>query len=155
MLKITPRLLGLVALSLCTQMGIAGAEIFQWTDARGILHFTDNPYSIPETVRNSSMLIVRNDFHPAGSSSSEPVAPLATSSQAEEAGSDASRLPSHAITYAPTEANIIVVSRNTRVKKNPCVSVHDCRAAFRPDGAKRRYIHTSAPGRDSRRTLRR
>jgi uncharacterized protein DUF4124 len=156
--KTTTKLLGLVALSLCTQMGIAGAEIFQWTDARGILHFTDNPYSIPETVRNSSMLIVRNDLHPAGSSSSEsaePVAPSATSSQAEEAGSDASRPPSHVITYAAPEANIIVVSRNTRVKKNPCVLVHDCRAAFRPNGAKHPYIHTSARGRDSHRALRR
>jgi len=96
---------------------MAAAEIFHWTDASGIFHFTDNPYSILEDVRNSSMLIVRKDLQPAPSSSSEPAEPTAASGYIRR--------------------------------------VHDCRAAFRPDGAKRRYIDTSAPSRGSRRTLRR
>jgi hypothetical protein len=158
MSKTTTKLIALLALTLFTQAGIARAEIFQWTDARGILHFTDNPHSIPENIRNSSTLIVRNDLHPASDSSSqpaEPVAPWAISSQAEETGSDASRPLSHIVTYTAPEANIIIVSPNTRVKKNPCVSVHDCRAAFRPEQSKRRHIRTSTLSRGLGRSLRR
>lgn len=156
--KTTTKLIALLALTLFTQVGIAGAEIFQWTDARGILHFTDNPYSIPENIRNSSTLIVRNDLHQAGGSSSqpaEPVAPWAISSQADEAGSDARRPLSHIVTYSAPEANIIIVNPNPRVKKNPCVSVHDCRAAFHPERSKRWHIHTSTLNRRSGRSLRR
>jgi hypothetical protein len=35
---------------------------FSMTDVKGTIHFTDNPYSIPESIRNSSALIVRKDM---------------------------------------------------------------------------------------------
>jgi hypothetical protein len=54
--------MALAGLSLLMETSIASAQIFQWTDVKGVIHFTDNPYSIPESIRNSSALIVRKDM---------------------------------------------------------------------------------------------
>ena len=35
-----------------------GADLFQWTDARGVIHFTDSFDSVPEFMRQSASLIV-------------------------------------------------------------------------------------------------
>jgi hypothetical protein len=56
------KIMALAGLSLLMETSIASAQIFQWTDVKGVIHFTDNPYSIPESIRNSSALIVRKDM---------------------------------------------------------------------------------------------
>jgi hypothetical protein len=53
------KIIALAGLSLLLATSIATAQIFQWTDVKDVIHFTDNPYSIPESIRNSSALIVR------------------------------------------------------------------------------------------------
>jgi hypothetical protein len=157
MWKTLTKLMTLLGLSVLMEAGVMAAEIFQWTDARGILHFTDNPYSIPETVRNSSMLIVRHDLPDSQSFPTpfiKPPAPPIEIGQTDKTNGDAGRSPSPVITYAPREVTIIVVNSNTRLKRNPCKSVIDCRPAFRPDFSNRQYIHPSAFSGGSRQYVR-
>jgi Domain of unknown function (DUF4124) len=59
------KIMALAGLSLLMETSIASAQIFQWTDVKGVIHFTDNPYSIPESIRNTSALIVRKDMDTA------------------------------------------------------------------------------------------
>jgi hypothetical protein len=126
---------------------LAQAQVFQWTDDRGVLHVTDNPYSIPESVRNSSLLIVRTDWHtssgPADRRPDPPPAPVQPGAT-EETESHERRLspPPHVI-YAPQELNIVVVHHARSHKKNPCRAAGECKAIFRPDFTNRRYVHPS------------
>ena len=53
------KIMALAGLFLLIESSIASAQIFQWTDVKGIIHFTDNPYSIPESIRNSSKTWIR------------------------------------------------------------------------------------------------
>jgi len=39
-----------------------GADLFQWTDAVGVIHFTDSFNSVPESMRDSPRLIIRPGF---------------------------------------------------------------------------------------------
>ena len=75
------QLLASAGLLFSVQASEAGSQIFQWTNTKGVIHFTDNPYSIPESVRNSSALIVRKDLDTKNNPSidtSEPFAALRT-----------------------------------------------------------------------------
>jgi hypothetical protein len=45
------KLVILAGLSLFIQSSPASGQIFQWTDPKGVIHFTDNPYSISESIR--------------------------------------------------------------------------------------------------------
>jgi hypothetical protein len=136
----------LLVLFVSMPSNIAGAQVFQWTDPKGVLHVTDNPHSIPESVRNSSLLIVRRDWHsqsgPAAKSS-DPLPALVQSNQTDESETYAMPTPPPVITYAPQELNIVVVNRARPHKKNPCRAVAECRSVFRPDFTNRRYIHPS------------
>jgi Domain of unknown function (DUF4124) len=124
---------------------LAQAQVFQWTDPGGVLHVTDNPYSIPESVRNSSLLIVRTDWHsvsgPAAQRPDPPPTPV-QSSATEETESHERRSPPPQITYAPQELNIVVVHRARSHKKKPC-RAGECKTMFRPDFTNRRYVHPS------------
>jgi hypothetical protein len=51
-----------LAVFLLMRSSVAGADLFQWTDPSGVIHFTDNPYALPESARNSAILVVRKDF---------------------------------------------------------------------------------------------
>jgi len=46
------KLMILGGLSLLIQSSLASAQIFQWTDSEGVIHFTDNPYLISESIRS-------------------------------------------------------------------------------------------------------
>ena len=47
---------------LLKQSGVAGADLFQWTDANEVIHFTDNLYNVPQSVRDSAKLVIRKDY---------------------------------------------------------------------------------------------
>jgi Domain of unknown function (DUF4124) len=135
-----------ILLAILGSLPSAQAQVFQWTDPRGVLHVTDNPYSVPESVRNSSSLIVRTDWHSVSRTAAErpdpppaPVQPDETS-QSESYGT---QLPAPQITYAPTELNIVVVNRARFHKKDPCRAAGGCKTVFRPDFTNRRYVHPS------------
>ena len=56
------KIMAFAGLFLLVETSIASGQIFQWTDVKGVIHFTDNSDSIPESIRNSSTLIVRKDM---------------------------------------------------------------------------------------------
>jgi hypothetical protein len=125
---------------------LAEAQVFQWTDAKGVLHVTDNPYSIPTSVRNSPLLIVRTDWHsvsaPLAQKSDPPPAPVEPGETAEAENYGRQALPPQ-IVYVPQELNIVVVKRAGFHKKNPCRTAGECKSVFRPDFTNRRYVHPS------------
>ena len=105
------KIVALAGLSLLIESSIASAQIFQWTDVKGIIHFTDNPYSIPESIRNSSALIVRKDMdtnsHSSSVTSFEPLPAVEISS----ATNPSDPIATTVVTYAPQEV-IVVVNSN-------------------------------------------
>ncbi len=40
------------------------ADLFRWVDERGVIHFTDNPYNIPEKQRAAATRIKAREFPP-------------------------------------------------------------------------------------------
>src|SRR5690554_5085533 len=58
--------------------GPVAAQIYQWTDQKGVIHFTDDPEQVPESVRSSGSLIIRgdttrkNDEQPSAKKDEEP-----------------------------------------------------------------------------------
>ena len=150
------KIVALAGLSLLIESSIASAQIFQWTDVKGIIHFTDNPYSIPESIRNSSALIVRKDMdtnsHSSSVTSFEPLPAVEISS----ATNPSDPIATTVVTYAPQEV-IVVVNSNLGQQPNihPCKFGSNCKPAFRPDFTDRRYIHPSVFDGGSHRYIRR
>jgi len=70
------KIMAFAGLFLLVETSIASGQIFQWTDVKGVIHFTDNSDSIPESIRNSSTLIVRKDMVSNSHSSVTAIAPL-------------------------------------------------------------------------------
>lgn len=127
--------------------GDVRGEVFQWTDARGVIHFTDNIYSVPDQIRRSPDLIVRTDLEVSGDT------PAAEESPADESPSPAPEPPRNTeeeaaaaptpviVSYEPQPVTIIVVNSRVSVpKKKPCPG---CKPAIRPDFQNRRYVHPS------------
>jgi Domain of unknown function (DUF4124) len=152
------KLIALAGLLLLVETSIASGQIFQWTDVKGVIHFTDNPHSIPESIRNSSALIVRKDMVSNSHSSVTATAPLPA---AEISGTknplDAEREPlaTTVVTYAPQEVIVVVNSNSGQPNLHPCNFGNHCKPAFRPDVTDRRYIHPSVFDGGSRRYVRR
>ena len=150
------KIMALAGLSLLIESSIASAQIFQWTDVKGIIHFTDNPYSIPESIRNSSALIVRKDMdtnsHSSSVTSFEPLPAVEISS----ATNPSDPIATTVVTYAPQEV-IVVVNSNLGPQPNnhPCKFGSNCKPALRPDFTDRRYIHPSVFDGGSHRYIRR
>ena len=127
------------------------AELYQWTDARGTIHFTDNLHTVPGLLRNSPHLIIRQDSWAEKSSlSSTPPETLPP----EEALSPKEVEPMKAappiIHYNPQQITIVVVNTIvSRPKDRICIvggSALDaqwCRPVPRFNFDDRRYIHPS------------
>ena len=135
---------------LLMQSGVAGADLFQWTDANEVIHFTDNLYNVPQSVRASAKLVIRKDYLVSSKPShevdvtAEPVPPDVKADT--QKGSRAESEPSGpiSITHSPQEVNIVVVTSNARRPKiRPCDSNQNCKPSFRPDFNSRQYIHPS------------
>jgi uncharacterized protein DUF4124 len=152
------KIIALAGLSLLMATSIASAQIFQWTDVKGVIHFTDNPDSIPESIRNSSALIVRKDMDTKSHSSVTTFDPLPTaeiSSATNPLDADPKPIATTVVTYAPQEV-IVVVNSNSRPNVHPWNFGSNCKPAFfRPDFPDRRYIHPSVFDGGSRRYGRR
>ena len=152
------KFMAFAGLFLLVETSIASGQVFQWTDIKGIIHFTDNPYSIPESIRNSSALIVRKDMVSNSHSSVTAFAPLPAM---EVSGAtnplDAEREPlaTTVVTYAPQEVIVVVNSNSGQPNLHPCNFGSNCKPAFRPDFTDRRYIHPSVFDGGSRRYVRR
>jgi Domain of unknown function (DUF4124) len=152
------KMMVLAGLSLLLETSIASAQIFQWTDVKGVIHFTDNPYSIPESIRNSSALIVRKDMDTNGHSSMTTFDPLPApeiSSATNPLDADPKPIATTLITYAPQEVIVVVNSNSGQPNLHPCNFGNHCKPAFRPDFTDRRYIHPSVFEGGSRRYVRR
>lgn len=147
-----------IALSLLLLFSSAssGAEIFQWTDSRGVIHFTDSLDSVPESLRNSPSLIIRQDFDTGrsvaeASNQDESIAPEPTvPPKAPEAVT-----PPNIIYYTPRHTEIVVI--NTTVvqsRKHSCLPPANCQGLFRPNFEDRRFIHPSVFDGGSRQFIR-
>lgn len=135
----------IVVLTLVLGSDVRG-EFFQWTDARGVIHFTDNIYSVPEPIRRSPDLIVRTDFEASSDTAAaeESVADESRSQVAEpgkNAEEEAAAPTPVVVSYEPQPVTIIVVNSRVSVpKKKHCPG---CKPAIRPDFQNRRYVHPS------------
>jgi hypothetical protein len=131
------------------------AQVFQWTDGRGVIHFTDNPTTIPDSIRTSSRLVVRTDLkldrvvteaRPTQETpAEESVVEAAPFPEPAPAKSEPDAAPPPVIHYSPRQVTIIVV--NTAVRRDhrsKCLLPEGCRGVFRPSFEDRRYIHPSA-----------
>ena len=157
------KIVALAGLSLLMESSIASAQIFQWTDVKGIIHFTDNPYSIPESIRNSSALIVRHDLDVKSQAPKVTPVPLATPSALNQPEEETYQIGTAVATYAPQEVNevnmvVVETSDSRRPATPPCKFGSNCKPAFRAnfdnrqyihpsvfDGGSRQYIHTGSP----------
>lgn len=128
------------------------AELFQWTDPRGVVHFTDNLHSVPEHLRNSPHLIIRQELAvKRGSSETSTLSENARQESVSEPKTAAVVPPPEpeptkgappVIYYNPQYFTIVVVDSIVRRPKNRvCLIAESCRPVFRPNFADRRYIH--------------
>lgn len=132
----------------------AWAQVFQWSDARGVIHFTDNASAIPESVKGSPQLIIRGDFDMRARSSeistppeivrpepaSQPKAPEVVSPPEPEP----TKVAPPIIYYNPQYFTIVVVNSIVRQPRRICPIPEGCRPVFQPNFDDRRYIHPSA-----------
>ena len=134
---------------------VLNAQVFQWTDGRGVIHWTDNLHSVPEALRNSPQLVIRQDLAPRDKNfeaSNLPEGPgqeLAPEEKLPEATSPADRepanLPRQVVHYNPQQTTIVVVNHTTIVRppKDKSCAAEGCKPVFRPNFNDRRYIHPS------------
>jgi Domain of unknown function (DUF4124) len=150
-----------------------GAEIYQWTDPRGVIHFTDNFSSIPDSLRNSPNLIIRHETPTRGKFSEVPsaaesrVKEVTPPPQLSEVGSRELELsefsppviynsPPPVVYYIPQDVQIVVVNP---VVGHPhgkfCPTPGACGRVFRPNFNDRRFVHPSVFNGGSRQFVRR
>lgn len=137
------------------------ADLYQWTDARDVMHFSDNPHAVPKEIRNSGLLKMRKDFFSAtptraklpektpgdlpAYSSSDTTTPLPV---------EAPTQPPVPVIYAPQENTIIVVNGQQHAARHQLCRGKRCAPVFRPDFNDRQYIHPSAFSGGSRQYVR-
>ncbi|MBI2349633.1 MAG: DUF4124 domain-containing protein [Deltaproteobacteria bacterium] len=130
------------------------AEVYQWIDARGVIHLTDNLHSVPEPVRGSPGLMIRRDFEMTGTSSgvfsppedsaAEPATPPKTAEAAPPAEPEQKPVAPVNVFYSRRETVVVINSTVIQTRKPRCHAPGGCQGTFRPNPADRRYIHPSA-----------
>jgi hypothetical protein len=170
--------LALLVLSLCPSF--VGADVYQWTDPRGVVHFTDNFLSVPDAFRNSPKLIIHHDVEPKRKSSEistaeepsgkgvidAPQAPEAAGPREQELSGPSQPVIYHSpppvvyhnpppvVYYSPQYFQIVVVNPAVRhPHKKPCLIPEGCKPSFRPNFDDRRFIHPSVFDGGSRRLV--
>lgn len=127
-----------------------GSEVFQWTDSRGVIHFTDDYSRIAAGVRGTPDVIIRHSF-----AESEQKTPAVVTVTKEPVGGDKREYErlGREDAYEPKEKysndasadtgaseNVTIVVVNNSVHKKPCRG-HACSGRFQPNFNDRRYIH--------------
>lgn len=134
-----------------------GAQVFQWTDARGIIHFTDNLDSVPQPVRDSPQLIIWQNLASNDKNVETPTfpeiprqEPLLEEKPPETTGPaerEPAKLPQQVVHYSPQHTTIVVVNNTTivrRPKERSCVT-EGCKPVLpQLNFNDRRYVHPSA-----------
>jgi hypothetical protein len=119
---------------------VTAADLYQWIDSNRVIHFTDDPYVVPESIRNSEQLLVRRDFL-ADSEPSNDV-PTSVESQTKMDSEVISKPESTSIIYSPQEVTIVVATSNVQVrhvKARPCSAAQRC--GFVHDFSRRQPVH--------------
>ena len=129
------------------------AEVYQWIDARGVIHLTDNLHSVPEPVRSSPGLVIRRDiemtgapsgaYSPPESTEPEPATPPKTAEAAPPAELEQKPVAPVNIVYSPQQTVVVINSTVIHPRKRGCLIPEGCPGTFRPNPADRRYIHPS------------
>lgn len=124
---------------------LSHAQVFQWTNNSGVIHFTDNLHSVPAPLRASPLLIIREDIDIRGVHSPEAVWSPDVPEVVSFPEPEAPKVAPPVIHYSPQDIIIVVV--NTVVqhpRKHPCPGPARCQPQlFRPNFEDRRYIHPS------------
>ncbi|HWO43740.1 MAG TPA: DUF4124 domain-containing protein [Candidatus Eisenbacteria bacterium] len=131
----------LLAFALISQA--RAAEIYQWIDESGIIHFTDDPERIPASAPQLPSFAVREFAETpkdTGREAAPQPPPPGQPSLLEPPPAPAE--PAPFIYYAPQEVTIVVSNSSRRRFHKPPCKVH-CGPSFRPDFNDRRYIHPS------------
>ena len=141
----------LYLLLLASLAPVAGAaDLFQWIDASGTIHFTDDPRAIPLFIQRSGKLLMRKNFFPAEESSAKsgaaaaPVAPKLDSEIANQSTFDSNSADATPATDRPPQEidTVIVESPRLRRTSPACPTGRTCKAQlFRPDFNNRQYLH--------------
>lgn len=137
---------------LATTAPVFGADLYQWTDGRGVVHFSDNPQAVPKKIRDSAEVKVRKDFFSAApeffTAPKKPLEVPLSASKADAPGAQepAATAPAPGID-APPVTTVVVINnaghQHRLARHHPCRG-EPCAPAFRPDFNQRQYIHPSA-----------
>ncbi|MBI4529644.1 MAG: DUF4124 domain-containing protein [Deltaproteobacteria bacterium] len=126
-------------------------QIFQWTDHRGVIHFTDNPHSLPAHVKDSPYLVVRRELR-TENVSAIPIDAVTFSSDVPSIrpaeivpSSESGTTGPEGVNYNTENTTIVVVNSITvrPHRHKPCPIPAGCRPAFHPNFDDRKYIHPS------------
>ncbi|HWP60595.1 MAG TPA: DUF4124 domain-containing protein [Candidatus Acidoferrales bacterium] len=138
----------LLAWGLALAERAVASEVFQWIDARGVIHFTDDYSRVPAEVREAPEAIVRHSFAETQRYDEAVFVPPTPTVSAKEVKyepvvglreqMETAARRSAADSAAPENVTIIVV--NNSFPKKPCRG-HSCSGRFDPDFNDRRYIH--------------
>lgn len=127
------------------------AQLFQWTGPTGVVHFTDDWHSVPDSLKDSPDLIIRQDFNlgeRSAATSASDIAkqePVLHPPDVVMAPEPQPAKASEPIIYNPQYFNIVVLNPIVgRSKKDNC-GVGHCQPTpvFRPNFNDRRHIHPS------------
>jgi len=138
----------MVCLLLLVSPAFSIGEVYQWTDPRGVIHFSDNLNSVPVALWESPQLIVRRDLFVhetlAGLAAQQPYP--------QESRFEPTAPQSHPVEVNPTiiyrpqtTTNIIVVNSGIRrVRKRPFPVHRHHGPSFERRFKGRQYIHPEA-----------
>lgn len=135
------------------------AEVYQWTDGRGVIHLTDNLHSVPEAVRGSPGLVIRKDMDSSGSGElflrpdQNVVFEPPAQPQSREAVTPSEPEKTTNIFYSPQQIIVVTNPAVIHPRKPACRIPEGCQGVFRPSPNDRRYIHPSVFSGGSRQYL--
>ena len=123
---------------------VLASDLFHWTDVNGILHFTNDFYAMPESVRRSSDFTVRTNFFSSvepdrKQSIPEPV-PVAQTRAVPQTELIPETVAPTPVTYAPQEIIVVVNSNAQQPVTKPCVG-DNCKRGFHPGFNNRAHVH--------------
>jgi hypothetical protein len=113
-------------------------EFYQWTDSRGVIHFTDNYHVVPEPLRQSPDLVV-HELRESPSWLQKKGSSKLRSTEPEKI--EPNRETPQVVHYELEQTNIVVGQNGTRF---PHRRRYKGTGAFRPNFNSRQYIHPSA-----------